>query len=309
MELIFNLSININMYHFLHTFLILIPYNVFDIKTLMEVKAMGEIEPIDRIAYEICPITIYWYGILIGIGMLLGWILAARESKKVGMEKELLSDLLLWAIPTSIICARLYYVIFKWEYYIKNPGDILAIWEGGIAIHGGLLGAVITTVIFSRKQGISFWRLADIAAPSIILGQAIGRWGNFINQEAYGGEVSRSFLESLLLPDLIINQMYIEGAYYHPTFLYESLWNILGFVLLIFIRRLPIKRGEVFLSYIIWYSVGRYFVEGLRTDSLMLTESVRIAQAMSLTLIVAAVLVIVLRKRLGKAVLRYADRN
>ncbi|USK41574.1 prolipoprotein diacylglyceryl transferase (plasmid) [Cytobacillus firmus] len=270
---------------------------------------MGEIEPIDRIAYDIGPITIYWYGILIGIGMLLGWILAARESKKVGMEKELLSDLLLWAIPTSIICARLYYVIFKWEYYIKNPGDIFAIWEGGIAIHGGLLGAVITAVIFSRKQGISFWRLADIAAPSIILGQAIGRWGNFINQEAYGGEVSRSFLESLLLPDLIINQMYIEGAYYHPTFLYESLWNILGFVLLIFIRRLPIKRGEVFLSYIIWYSVGRYFVEGLRTDSLMLTESVRIAQAMSLTLIVAAVLVIVLRKRLGKAVLRYADRN
>lgn len=270
---------------------------------------MGDIESIDRIAFELGPITIYWYGIFIGSGMLLGWILAARESKKVGMEKEILSDLLLWAIPISIICARLYYVIFKWEYYIKNPVDILAIWEGGIAIHGGLLGAVITAVIFSRKQGISFWRLADIAAPSIILGQAIGRWGNFINQEAHGGEVSRSFLESLLLPDFIINQMYIEGAYYHPTFLYESLWNILGFVLLIFIRRLPIKRGEVFLSYIIWYSVGRYFVEGLRTDSLMLTESVKIAQVMSLTLIAAAVLVIVLRRRLGKAVLRYADRN
>ena len=132
---------------------------------------------------------------------------------------------MLWAIPIAIISARIYYVLFEWDYYAQNPGEIIAIWNGGIAIHGALIGSVITAYVFAKKRKISFWKLADIAAPSFILGQAIGRWGNFINQEAHGGEVSRAFLENLHLPDFIINQMYINGAYYHPTFLYESLWN------------------------------------------------------------------------------------
>ncbi|MBN8204295.1 prolipoprotein diacylglyceryl transferase, partial [Bacillus sp. NTK034] len=147
---------------------------------------------------------------------------------------------------------------------------------------------------------------ADIAAPSLILGQAIGRWGNFMNQEAHGGEVTRSFLEGLFLPDFIINQMYIEGTYYHPTFLYESLWNIAGFVILIVTRKLPLRRGEVFLSYIIWYSIGRFLIEGLRTDSLMLTESLRIAQVMSLSLIIGAAVMIVFRRKFGKTNNSYA---
>ncbi|WP_282155994.1 prolipoprotein diacylglyceryl transferase [Cytobacillus gottheilii] len=268
---------------------------------------MENIPTIDRVAFELGTFTVYWYGIIIGTGLLLGWILATKESKRLGLEKEIFSDLLLWAIPISIVSARLYYVLFKWDYYKGNPGEIIAIWEGGIAIHGALIGAVLTTIIFAKKRGISFWKLADIAAPSIILGQAIGRWGNFMNQEAHGGEVTRSFLEGLYLPEFIINQMYIDGVYYHPTFLYESLWNIAGFILLMILRRLHLKRGELFLTYVIWYSIGRFFVEGLRTDSLMLTESLRIAQLMSMALIVIAAILIFLRRWRGKAIKGYMD--
>lgn len=268
---------------------------------------MENIQSLDRVAIELGPFTVYWYGIIIGMGILLGWLLASRESKKLGLSQDTFSDLLLWAIPISIISARIYYVVFKWEYYSQKPGEIIAIWEGGIAIHGALIGGVITAVVFAKKKGISFWKLADIVAPSIILGQAIGRWGNFMNQEAHGTEVTRSFLENLNLPEFIINQMYINGSYYHPTFLYESLWNIAGFALLIMLRKFQPKRGELFLSYVIWYSIGRFFVEGLRTDSLMLTDSLRIAQLISLVLIGAAILLIWFRRWKGYAKYRYAE--
>ncbi|WNF20925.1 prolipoprotein diacylglyceryl transferase [Mesobacillus jeotgali] len=270
---------------------------------------MGNFEPINRIALELGPITIYWYGIIIGFGIFLGWLLATKEAKRRGLHPDVFSDLLLWAIPISLLSARLYYVLFKLDYYLDNPGQILAIWEGGIAIHGGLIGAVATSIVYARKKEISFWQLADIAAPSIILGQAIGRWGNFMNQEAHGTEVTRTFLEDLMLPDWIINQMYIEGAYYHPTFLYESLWNLSGFFVLLAIRKFGVKRGEVFLSYLIWYSVGRFFVEGLRTDSLMVTDGLRIAQVMSLVLIGLSLSIALYRRRKGLAEESYKESS
>ncbi|KGR75016.1 MULTISPECIES: prolipoprotein diacylglyceryl transferase [Ureibacillus] len=270
---------------------------------------MDNIQQIDRVALALGPITIYWYGIIIASGIVLGWLLATRESKKLGLPKDIFSDLLFWAIPISIISARIYYVLFKWEYYFQNPSKMFAIWEGGIAIHGALIGGVITSVIYAKKKGVSFWKLADIAAPSIILGQAIGRWGNFINQEAHGGEVVRSFLEDLNLPEFIINQMYIDGIYYHPTFLYESVWDIAGFIFLVILRRFNPRRGELFLSYVIWYSIGRFFVEGLRTDSLMLTDSLRIAQLLSLILIGIAIILIWYRRKYGYSTLRYSDKK
>jgi phosphatidylglycerol:prolipoprotein diacylglycerol transferase len=184
----------------------------------------SSIQPIDRVAFELGPITVYWYGVIIGLGALLGLWIAARESERRGLGKDTFVDVVMWAVPIAIICARIYYVLFEWDFYSKHPGKIIAIWEGGIAIHGALIGSFLTAYIFSRVRGISFWKLADIAAPSIILGQGIGRWGNFMKQEAHGREVSRSFLENTLhLPDFIVNQMYIKGTYYHPTFLYESL--------------------------------------------------------------------------------------
>ncbi len=269
---------------------------------------MENIQPIDPIAFSIGGLDVRWYGVIIGTGLVLALILAIREGSRRGLGKDDFPDLMLWAIPISIISARIYYVIFEWDYYSNHLGDIPKIWNGGIAIHGALIGAVVTTYIFTKKRGISFWKMADIAAPSIILGQAIGRWGNFMNQEAHGGEVSRSFLEALHLPPFIIDQMYINGTYYHPTFLYESLWNIVGFIILIVLRRVNLRRGEIFLSYVIWYSIGRFFIEGMRTDSLMVGD-LRMAQLISLALIVLSALVIVYRRKSGLASERYLENS
>ncbi|MCY8935835.1 prolipoprotein diacylglyceryl transferase [Peribacillus frigoritolerans] len=265
------------------------------------------IQPLNPIAIDLGPIQVHWYGLIIGFGVLLGLIIALRESERRGLDKEIFTDLILFAVPIAIISARIYYVIFQWEYYSQNPGDIIKIWNGGIAIHGALIGSVLTAIVFAKVKKVSFWKLVDIATPSLLLGQAIGRWGNFMNQEAHGGEVTRSFLENMHLPEFIINQMYINGTYYHPTFLYESIWNILGVIILLSLRKVNLRRGELFLTYVIWYSIGRYFIEGLRTDSLMLTESLRIAQVISIVLVVVAIALVVYRRVRGHADKRYLD--
>lgn len=269
---------------------------------------MNPITPIDPIAIQLGPIAVYWYGIILGTGALMGLLLAMRESKRQGLNPELFLDLVMWGVPISIICARIYYVTFEWDYYRDHPADIIAVWKGGIAIHGALIGAILTGVFFTRAKKISFWRIADIAAPSILIGQAIGRWGNFMNQEAHGGPTSREFLESLHLPEFIINQMYIKGTYYHPTFLYESLWNFVGVAFLLILRRtLPLRRGELFLTYLAWYSVGRFFIEGMRTDSLMLTDTLRIAQVISIVIIVLALVLGWVRRKMGYASMKYGE--
>ncbi|MFJ7929840.1 prolipoprotein diacylglyceryl transferase [Peribacillus sp. NPDC096622] len=265
------------------------------------------IQPLNPIAIDLGPIQVHWYGLIIGFGVLLGLIIALRESERRGLDKEIFTDLILFAVPIAIISARIYYVIFQWEYYSQNPGDIIKIWNGGIAIHGALIGSVLTAIVFAKVKKVSFWKLVDIAAPSLLLGQAIGRWGNFMNQEAHGGEITRSFLENMHLPEFIINQMYINGTYYHPTFLYESIWNILGVIILLSLRKVNLRRGELFLTYVIWYSIGRYYIEGLRTDSLMLTESLRIAQVISIVLVAVAIALVVYRRVRGHADKRYLD--
>ncbi|MDP4552330.1 prolipoprotein diacylglyceryl transferase [Alkalihalobacillus macyae] len=272
------------------------------------------IQPLSRIAIEVGSITIYWYGVIIAFGAFLGLSFVLKEAERLNLNKEIVIDLILYAVPISIISARIYYVFFSWDYYKDNPGDIIAIWEGGIAIHGALIGAVLTTVVFSRIRKISFWILVDIAAPGLLIGQAIGRWGNFMNQEAHGGPVTRSFLESLALPDWLVNQMFIEGTYYHPTFLYESLWNVLGLILILILiliirRKMSLKRGELFLSYVIWYSIGRFFIEGMRTDSLMLTSSIRMAQAISVLLIILSMILIYYRRKLIESLPNYAEKS
>lgn len=266
-----------------------------------------DIHPLNPVAINLGPIAIHWYGIIIGVGIALALFLAVREGEKHQLDKDVFPDLLIWAIPIAIIFARMYYVIFQWDYYSQHPGDIVKIWQGGIAIHGALIGAILTAIIFTKLHKLSFWKIADIAAPSIILGQAIGRWGNFMNQEAHGGEVTRTFLENLQLPNFIIDQMYINGTYYHPTFLYESVWNIAGFIILIFLRKAHLRRGELFLTYVIWYSVGRFFIEGLRTDSLMLMGNLRVAQVLSLVLIGGAIALWFYRRRTGLAKASYYE--
>lgn len=173
---------------------------------------------IDPIAFSLGPIDVRWYGVIIATGIVIAFLVAQKEMVKRGFHPDFLTDVLIWAVPLAILGARLYYVLFKWEYYAQNPGKILQIWEGGLAIHGALIVSFIVAYVFTKKRNVSFLKLADMTAPSILIGQTVGRWGNFMNQEAHGGEVSRSFLENLFLPDWIINQMYIDGTYYHPTF-------------------------------------------------------------------------------------------
>lgn len=266
------------------------------------------IHPLNPIAFSLGPIHVHWYGVIIGSGLALALFLAIREGNRRGLPKDTFADLMLWAIPIAIISARIYYVLFEWKYYIHHLNEAPAIWHGGIAIHGALIGSIITTYVFAKKRGLSFWKIADIAAPSIILGQAIGRWGNFMNQEAHGGVVSRAFLEHLHLPKFIINQMYIGGTYFQPTFLYESSWDFLGFILLLLLRRVNVRRGELFLSYVIWYSIGRFFVEGLRTDSLML-GSLRMAQVISIILVVVSVAIMVFRRNQHLSEPRYLENK
>jgi len=229
---------------------------------------------INPVAFSIFNIDIMWYGILIGSGVLIGTLLALREARKIGFRDEDLMDLLIFAIPLAIVGARLYYVIFQFDYYKNNLIEIFNIRGGGLAIHGGIIAAVLVGAIFCKIRKVNFWQIADITAPSIISGQAIGRWGNFINQEAYGTVTD--------LPWGII----INGQKVHPTFLYESLWNVMVFIFLLWYRRkIRKKDGEVFLLYGILYSIGRFFVEGLRTDSLMFGDF-RVAQLISIIIVV-----------------------
>lgn len=272
-----------------------------------------EAEPLSRVFISVGPFTIYWYGVIIAFGIFLGLYLASKEAERLGLEKDLMTDLLIFAAPVAIIFARIYYVTFEWKQYVGQPWwKWLAIWEGGIAIHGALIGAVLTAIIFSRIKKVSFWQIADITAPSIILGQAIGRWGNFMNQEAHGGPVSKAFYENFMqyLPSFIVDQMCIDGVLYHPTFLYESVWNVIVFALLLWMRyKLNPLRGEIFLTYLVAYSVGRFFIEGLRTDSLMLLGILRQAQVLSLLLIIGAIIIILYRRKVLQVNVRYADKR
>ena len=276
-------------------------------------EEVENIEPLSSIALKIGPIDIHWYGVILGTAVIVALFVAIREGKKYGFDADLFMDLVLYGVPLGILGGRLYYVIFEWDYYSQNPADIIAVWKGGLAIHGVLIASILLLIWFCRKRNISFWQLVDFIAPALLLAQAIGRWGNFMNQEAHGGVVSRDFLENLHLPEFIIHQMYIynpnpgnglEPGYYfhHPTFLYESLWNLLGVLVLIGLRnitwkKINIRQGDIFLSYLIWYSVGRFFIEGMRTDSLMLGDVLRIAQVMSILLILAAIFLIIYRRQ------------
>lgn len=237
------------------------------------------------IAFKLFGIEVRWYGVLIAAAVVIGTILALREAKKRNVDEDTIIDLLLFAIPASIIGARLYYVAFSWENYKNNPMEILNLRGGGLAIHGVIIAGVIVALIFCKKRKISFWTIGDIVAPSLILGQAIGRWGNFANQEAHGGPTN--------LPWGIM----VDGVKVHPTFLYESIWNFGLFLFLLYYSRKKSKAdGEVFLLYIVLYSVARFFIEGMRTDSLMLGP-IRVAQLISLSTIIIGSVILYKRKK------------
>lgn len=259
---------------------------------------LGITVQIERVAFSILGKNIYWYGIIIAAGFLIAVAASSALCKQWGLKSDTLLDLLFFAAPIGIVCARAYYVIFYLELYTNadgsfNLGKAVAIWDGGLAIYGGIIGATVTAAIFCLVRHHSFPAVADVCSFGLLIGQAIGRWGNFINQEAYGTECTLPWRMGLTLT----NGTYLEV---HPTFLYESLWNLVGLALLFFVvRRFRRYDGEVFLSYLAWYGLGRFFVEGLRTDSLYLfSTGIRVSQLVALvTLVVCGATLIVQRLR------------
>jgi len=222
--------------------------------------------------------------------MLIGLFLTLRESERRGITKDFFLDFFIYGIPVAIICARIYYVVFRWHIYRHRFPHVFDIREGGLAIHGGIIGGFLVLVFLSKRRNVSLLKCLDILSPPLILAKAMGRWGNFINQEAYGEIVSESFIS--YFPEFIQRQMLIDGNYRNPTFFYMSLWNFVVFIFLIIIRKKDfIKNGDVFFIYIVSYSFGRFFVEGLRTDSLMLGP-IRIAQLVSIILIIVGSIIL-----------------
>ncbi len=237
------------------------------------------------VAFKVFGVEIMWYGVLISLGVLLGVFFALKECRRIGFKEDNLLDFLLMAIPAAIVGARIYYVIFSWDYYSQNISEIINIRNGGLAIHGALIAGIIVSILFCKRRKINPLLLLDILMPSVALGQSIGRWGNFINQEAHGGPTD--------LPWGIV----VDGQKVHPTFLYESIITLCIFIFLTWFRKnKKTTDGQVLALYLILYSAGRFFIEGLRTDSLMFF-GMRIAQLMSLGSAIAGIVMWMLLKR------------
>ncbi len=246
---------------------------------------MNVLAIVDPIALQLGPFTIRWYGLIFVSGVLAAIWTSMRAAKHRGLDPEFVPDISMILVPAGILGARLYEVfVLQWGYYSQHPGEILKVWEGGLAIHGGVLGALICGGIYIWYRKQSFWLWADMIGPGLILAQAIGRWGNFFNQEAYGGPAPQSVIDKL--PGFIREGMTINGVVMHPTFLYESVWNVLVFGVLYAVQRRKPPAGVVFSLYLILYNVGRYMIESIREDSSFVFGNVRVAQLMALIQIV-----------------------
>jgi len=239
------------------------------------------------VAFTVFGKDIYWYGIIIAAGFLLAVLYMMNRAPRFGLVQDDVLDAVLWMVPIGIISARIYYCLFYWDLYADNPISALYIWEGGLAIYGGIIGGVITLLVVCRVKKFPARTMLDLSAMAVLIGQIFGRWGNFMNREAYGA-VTDSFFK-----------MGLQDAtgtviYYHPTFLYESVWNLAGFLALHFYQKKRRFDGEIFLLYIAWYGLGRAWIEGLRTDSLYLfSTGIRVSQLLAAVSCVAAIGVIV----------------
>lgn len=252
------------------------------------------------VMFEIFGVSIRWYSFLLLVAMVIALLLLKREAKRFEINWDFIFNLSFWTIIFGILGARLYYVAFNWSLYKDDLLSIIKVWEGGLAIHGGLIAGALTLFIYCKRVKANTLKIIDMALPSVILAQAIGRWGNFFNGEAHGIATSLAKLESMHIPNFIIKGMHINGVYYQPTFLYESIWCLIGFIILLVIRRNKYtKVGTITGTYLIWYSIGRFFIEHLRTDSLML-GGFRVAQIVSIVLFIIGAILIIRNKRQSK---------
>ena len=247
----------------------------------------------NRVAFNIFGFNVYYYSLCILLGVIVAYILITREGKKQGLPKEFISDLIFYTLIIGILGARVYYCVFNLDYYLANPSEILKIYNGGLAIHGGVIAGLIFVYFYTKKKNVSFIKILDIVAPAVIIAQSFGRWGNFFNQEAHGGITTYQNLKNMHIPEFIINGMHIEGKYYYPTFFFESIWCLIGFMILMIARRNKnLRKGFQIGFYFIWYGIGRFFIETLRTDSLMFF-GLKIAQIVSLIGIIIGIIIIV----------------
>ena len=247
----------------------------------------------NRVAFNIFGFNVYYYSLCILLGVIVAYILITREGKKQGLPKEFISDLIFYTLIIGILGARVYYCVFNLDYYLANPSEILKIYNGGLAIHGGVIAGLIFVYFYTKKRNVSFIKILDIVAPAVIIAQSFGRWGNFFNQEAHGGITTYQNLKNMHIPEFIINGMHIEGKYYYPTFFFESIWCLMGFIILMIARRNKnLRKGFQIGFYFIWYGIGRFFIEAFRTDSLMFF-GLKIAQIVSLIGIIIGIIIIV----------------
>lgn len=239
-----------------------------------------------RVLVQIGPITVYWYSFLILVAVIVGYQIVVSYSRKISYKTNEIMDMVLYLVIFSIIGARAYYVIFNFSLYQDDLLSIFMIWKGGLAIYGGVIAGILYILYYCKKKNLDFLRVLDIYSLSLLLGQAIGRWGNFFNQEAYGGKTTLGALKVLHLPQFIIDRMYIDGFYRQPTFLYESIWCLIGVFILIRIRQKYTNQvGRQVSFYLIWYGIGRFFIEGLRSDSLYL-GIFKVSQLVSIVMVV-----------------------
>ena len=247
----------------------------------------------EKVALDLGPIQIYWYSIFIFIGMLVACFLIYKEAKKRGIEEDFLVNLTFNTIIIGIIGARLYYVLFNLSYYLDNPVEIFQIWNGGLAIHGGIIAGLLFIIYYCKKHEVNLWKMLDIIVVGLIIAQAIGRWGNFFNSEAYGPITTAAHLKSLGILQFIIDGMDILGEYRQPTFFYESVWCLFGFLAMLIIRQYKyLKIGQLTSFYLIWYGIIRFIIEAMRTDSLMLGP-LKMAQLVSLVFIVSGIIIFI----------------
>lgn len=247
----------------------------------------------NRVAFNIFGFNVYYYSLCILLGVIVAYILITREGKKQGLTKEFTSDLIFYTLIIGILGARVYYCVFNLDYYLANPSEILKIYNGGLAIHGGVIAGLIFVYLYTKKKNVSFIKILDIVAPAVIIAQSFGRWGNFFNQEAHGGITTYQNLKNMHIPEFIINGMHIDGKYYYPTFFFESIWCLIGFIILMIARKNKnLRKGFQIGFYFIWYGIGRFFIEAFRTDSLMFF-GLKIAQIVSLIGIIIGIIIIV----------------
>ena len=244
-------------------------------------------------SFTVFAFEIYFYGVIIAAAFILAALFCARKAAEFGLTSDDLFDLVIWLIPACIIGARLYYVLFKLDYFIANPSKIFSVRDGGLAIYGGIIAGVITGIIWSRMKKIPVFAVGDLAAFGLLIGQAVGRWGNFINREAFGAVTDVFCRMGLTLPGQ-------ETLYVHPTFLYESLWNLAGLIILCVLSKLGKRKydGQFFWSYILWYGLGRAWIEGLRTDSLYIgSTDIRVSQLLAAVSALAALIVLIVNAK------------